>query len=112
MSAHVALADGDTTLAIRLFDALTPNASRGALQHPWESLGLERLTLARLLLAREQYAEARKVAASFDSPGATNIINTVFLPASLEIRLQAARALDNQAAIRTIESRLAVLRRR
>ncbi len=28
MSAHVALADGDTTLAIRLFDALTPNASR------------------------------------------------------------------------------------
>jgi hypothetical protein len=112
MSAHVALADGDTTLALQRFINLTPTGSRELLQRPWESLGLERLMLARLLLARGEYAEAQKVAATFDSPGATNIINTVFLPASLEIRLHAAQALENQAAVRSIESRQSVLRRR
>ncbi len=111
MDAHVALADGDTTLAIQRLGSLTPTGSRELLQRPWESLGLERLMLARLLLAREHYAEAQTVAASFDSPGATNIINTLFLPAILEIRRDAAMALDAQAAVRSIEGRISALQR-
>jgi tetratricopeptide (TPR) repeat protein len=111
LSAHVALADGDTTLAIQRLSALTPTAARVALARPWESLGLERLTLARVLLAQGRYADAARVAASFDSPGATNLINGVFLPASLEIRLDAARALNDEQAIESIERRLDALGR-
>ena len=111
MSAHVALADGDTTVAIQRLDALAPTALRARLQHPWESLGLERLMLARVLLAEGRYAEAYRVGETFDSPGAVNIIYPLFLPASLEIRLQAARVLNDQPAIQSIEARLSALGR-
>jgi hypothetical protein len=111
LSAHVALAEGDTTRAIELFTSLTPTASRRTLQHPWESLGLERLVLARLLFATGQYVEAQKVAATFDSPGATNIMNILFLPASLDIRLEIARALNDRASAQTIAERLNELMR-
>ena len=112
LSAHIALADGDTTRAIQMFEALTPTADRAALQHPWESLGLERLMLARILLAAGRYEEALHAAASFDSPGATNITNTLFLPASLEIRSRVADALGDASAAMTIERRLNALKHR
>ncbi len=111
MSAHVALAEGDTTRAIQLLRALKPYGRRSNLENPWGSLGLERLTLARLLLAKGRYDEAYRVATSFDSPGASNIVNTVFLRASLEIRLEAARALGNKRSELELERRAELLKR-
>ena len=111
LQAHVALSEGDTALAIRLLDGLTPTARRGSLYYAWESLGFERLLLARLLLARGQYSDAYREASVFDSPGAANLIYPLFLPASLEIRLEAARELGDQPAIERMESRLSALGR-
>jgi len=111
LSAHVALAEGDTARAIRLLDGLSPNVRRGSLYYPWESLGLERLLLARLLLARGRYSDAYREATVFDSPGAANLIYPVFLPASLEIRLEAARMLGDHRTTERMESRLSALRR-
>jgi len=111
LSAHVALSERDTTLAVRLFDNLSPSVRRGSLYYPWESLGLERLLHARLLLARGQYSEAYQEASTFDSPGAANLIFPVFLPASLRIRLEAARELGAQRAAEEMEKRLGALGR-
>ena len=111
LSAHVALADGDTTSAIQQLFDLAPSAPRGELIYPWESLGLERLLLARLLLATGRAAEAGTVAATFDSPGAVNLVYPLFLPSSLEVRLDAARVLNNQVLVEEIEARLSALRR-
>ena len=111
LSAHVAVAVGDTASAIQQLYSLSPSAPRGALIYPWESLGLERLLLARLLLATGRAAEAGTVAATFDSPGAVNLVYPLFLPSSLEVRLDAARALDNQVLVEEIEARLTELKR-
>jgi len=111
LRAHVVLSEGDTALAIRLLDGLTPSARRGSLYYAWESLGFERLLLARLLLARGRYSEAYREASAFDSPGAANLIYPLFLPASLEIRLEAARELGDQPAIERIESRFSAFGR-
>jgi hypothetical protein len=111
LRAHVALAEGDTALAIELLDTLSPNVRRGSLYRPWESLGFERLTLARLLVARGRFAEAYREATVFDSPGAANLIFPVFLPASLELRLEAARQLGDRAAAEIVQSRLSALGR-
>jgi tetratricopeptide (TPR) repeat protein len=111
LRAHVALAEGDTTRAMQLFDDLSPSAGRGSLYHPWESLGLERLLQAKLFLARGQHSEAFREASTFDSPGAANLILPVFLPASLQIRLEAARELGDQQVAERMELRLSALRR-
>jgi len=109
LRAHVALAAGDTTAAMTLLADLTPNERRGSLYNPWESLGVERLLLARILLAEGQYARAYQEASVFDSPGAANLIFPTFLPASLEIRLEAARRLGDQHAVEIMQARLAAL---
>jgi hypothetical protein len=111
LSAHVALAEADTALAIRLLEALSPNVRRGSLYFPWESLGLERLFLAKTLLARGRYEEAFETAALFDSPGAANLLYPAFLPASFGIRSEAAGALGDEEALQAIESRLRALGR-
>jgi hypothetical protein len=109
--AHLALAESDTVRAVRLLDDLAPNVRRGSLIYPWESLGVERLLHARLLLAQGLYAEAYREAGTFDSPGAANILFPVFLPASLQIRLMAARELGDQGAVERMNSRLRALGR-
>lgn len=111
LRAHVALADGDTARAIRQLESLSPNVRRGSLYYAWESLGLERLVLAQLYLARGRYEEAYRQASALDSPGAANLIYPVFLPQSLEIRLEAARALGDQRAVVGLQSRIRDLRR-
>ncbi len=109
MGAHAALVEGDTALAIALLNALAPTADRASLQHPWEALALERLVLARTLVARGRHDEAHLVARTFDSPGATNIINTAFLPASLRIRIAAAEGMGEPRKADEYRRRLAVL---
>jgi tetratricopeptide (TPR) repeat protein len=111
LSAHVAAAEGDTTRAIALLQSITPAAHRGNVYYFWNSMGLERLLHARLLMARREYKAAYDVAAGLDSPGAVNIIYPLFVPLSLEIRLQSARALNDQAAVQAIEARLSALGR-
>jgi hypothetical protein len=111
LRAHLALAEGDTALALQLLEELSPNVRRGSLYYPWESLGLERLLLAEILLARGDYPGAYREASAMDAPGAANLIYPVFLPASLRVRLQAARALGDRRAANRMESRLEALRR-
>jgi tetratricopeptide (TPR) repeat protein len=109
LEAHVTLAEADTNEAILQFGALVPSGSRNQLGFPWESLGLERLLRARLLLAWENYEEAYRVAATFDSPGAVNLVYPTFIRQSLEVRLEAARALGWQDVANEIEDRIARL---
>ncbi len=112
LRAHIALADNDTVAAMRLFRELYPNVRRGSLYYAWESLGFERLTMARLLLARGRYSEAYHEASTIDSPGAANLVYPVFLPASLEIRREAARGLGDLVGVERMEARIRALGRR
>jgi hypothetical protein len=111
LRAHLSLADGDTVLALRRLADLTPSARRGSLYYAWESLGLERLLLAELLLEAGRYADAYREASAMDAPGAANLVYPVFLPGSLRIRLQAARAIGDRPAADRMASRLEALRR-
>ena len=91
LSAHLALARGDTSDAVARLRVLRPNAPLGDLA--WnlvEPLAVERLLLARLLLALGEYDEAYDVAAAFDHP--IPVMYVAFVPASLLIRIEAAEA--------------------
>jgi serine/threonine-protein kinase len=74
--AHLALAEGDTAKATQLLERLRPSAPRPSLTwSPWESLGYEWLTLARLLEAQGDSAGAARVAAIAEAPGsAANVM--------------------------------------
>jgi hypothetical protein len=110
--AHLAVANGDTAMALQILVELTPNAPHYShLQRAFESLGYERLVRARLLLGQGKLVEARAVAAGFDSPGAASIVFPIFLPASLELRLRIGRALGDHLAVRRIRERLILLGR-
>jgi serine/threonine-protein kinase len=112
LSAHVALSSADTAAALQILLEITPNASHSIyLQRAFESLGLERLVYAKLLLARGMYAEADAVAAVFDSPGAASLIFPVFLPASLQLRLVAGRAIGDAELVERMRERLTALGR-
>ncbi len=94
-AAHARLVAGDTAAAIAALQALRPSATRDSLVNDlFESLAVERITLARLLLARRQYAQAFDAAAAFDHP--QSIMNLAFLRESLVIREQAARQLGRE----------------
>jgi tRNA A-37 threonylcarbamoyl transferase component Bud32/tetratricopeptide (TPR) repeat protein len=97
IAAHITLAEGDTAEAILQFSALVPGAKRGELAYPWESLGLERLLEAQLLLAWGDYEEAYDVATTFDAPGAVNVVYSLFLRQSLEVRFEAAREMGDES---------------
>jgi hypothetical protein len=109
--ARAVLARGDSAGALRLLEELVPTAGRGALTwSPWESLGGERLLLAQLRLARGEFAEAIRVARNFDAPATVPYV--LYLPASLSLRLQAARAIRDEGLARRVRDRLVALGRR
>ena len=109
-AAHAVLAAGDTGSAIRRLFVLRPTATVADIEwQPWEGLGLERLVLARILAARANYALASEVAEQFDTP--QPVIYPVYLPASLAIRAQAARALGRPEEAKRLDARLHSLRR-
>ncbi len=92
LEAQLSLLANDTASAIRQLRALAPASPHDSLT--WglsEPLAVERLVLARLLLARGEYAEALTVAEGFDHPGPA--VYLPFVPASLVIRYRAAEAL-------------------
>jgi eukaryotic-like serine/threonine-protein kinase len=107
-AAYVALARRDSAGALRRFAALRPTAVLQQLEGAiWEALAPERLEYARLLLARGDAAAAHRVASTFDSPAA--LINQLFLPASLDVRARAARALTDTTLEGRARTRMAVL---
>jgi hypothetical protein len=110
LQARGALARGDSAGALRILQTLSPNAnSHQALTWtPWESLGHERLLLARLLLARRQHWEALYVTSGFDSP--VPIAYLMYLPASLQIRAELANRIGMGRLASASRHRLAALR--
>lgn len=91
--AHAILARGDTLAAAEALGSLRPVSDYNTL---WtgivEPLPAERLVRAELLLATGRPEEAYRVASVFDHP--QPLMFLPFLPRSLEIRAQAAEALQ------------------
>jgi hypothetical protein len=111
VTARAALARGDSAGALKLLEELVPTTGRAALTwSPWESLGGERLLLAQLRLARGEFAEALRVARNFDAPAPVPYV--LYLPASLRLRLQAARAIRDEGLAQRARDRLVALGRR
>jgi tetratricopeptide (TPR) repeat protein len=110
VAGHAMLASGDTAAALRLFDELTGDGVSG-LDLNWDEAnprGSERLTLARLLLARGDYRRAIEVASVLDSPWP--VVYAVYLPASLALRAEAAAALGDADLASRFQARLAGLK--
>jgi Tfp pilus assembly protein PilF len=105
---HVMLATGDTAQAVRQLTSMVPTGNPDAIAwSPWESLGLERLTLARVLFERGDYEGVIRAASTLDAPAP--IFFLLFRPASLRLRLRAARALGRTELVKGYEARLTAL---
>ena len=109
LSARVALARGDTASALEQLRGLVPTADDGTALawNPWEALGGERLLLARLLLARGEARGALQVASNFDAPSPVTYLP--YLPASLELRIEAAERLGDRKLAERLNRRRLVL---
>jgi len=106
MNAYSALAAGDTAAAVQRFRAMVPAAGRRNLRWDlWESLGPERLKLAQLLFAREEYAEALRVAEWLDHPHP--VLYLLYLPESLRLRVRIANAMGDTELAAECRGRLA-----
>ncbi len=104
-----ALARGDTTEAIERFAGLTSGDSPLDLAWGlWQSVGAERLMLARLLLERGEYGAALRVAGKLDHP--QPVIFLAYRPESLRIRADAASALGQASVAAELRQRLQNLR--
>ena len=109
--AHLLVARGDSSAAETLLRRVL-SAALTTDNMQWDitgSRGLQRLTLARLLLARGRAQEAWNVANVFDT--SASMVYVLFVPASLELRAQAAKQLGDVAAERLYRSRLASITR-
>jgi hypothetical protein len=111
IAARLSVLEGDSAGAIRALTALKASAPRGQIAwgQPWESLGLERMQLAELLMARRQYDAARHVASQLDAT--EPVMYLVQLRRSLELRVTAARQLGDRQSVATYQRRLVALRR-
>lgn len=110
LDAQIALLRGDTAAAIARLEQLRPRADRSALAWGLSApMGVERLTLASLLLTRGAAERAFALAAAFDDAGP--FIHPLFVPASLQIRRAAAEQLGNRTLARQMEARLRSLAR-
>ena len=108
VSARLTLARGDTAAAIAQLQALHATGNKAAIQwSPWESLGGERLLLAQLLLATRNTEAALRVARSLDAPA--RLLDVVYVPASLRLRVSAADSWGDQATARAARARLTAL---
>ena len=110
LDGFVSLARGDTARAMETLSAVVSDALvAGDLQ--WDELeprGAERLTLARLYLARGDARRALDVASVFDS--SWPLIYMLYLPASLELRAEAASKLGDTVRASLFRERLGALR--
>jgi Tfp pilus assembly protein PilF len=110
LNARLVLAKGDTDQAIAQLAALKPTAvRRDVAWQPWAALGVERLLLAELLVARGRYENALRVASQLDATEPVTYL--LYLRPSLELRLRAARALGDTKLASRYEARLRGLNR-
>jgi serine/threonine protein kinase/Flp pilus assembly protein TadD len=108
--AFVTLARGDTTRAATAFKQLLSDPVPGT-DIEWDVAaprGIERLTLARLLLAEGDFQTAIQVANVFDA--AWPSVHLLYLPGSLEVRAEAAAAISDNRLAAQFRNRLAALR--
>lgn len=105
LEGHLMQLRGDTAAAIQRFRSLHPVVNVDELEWSYgEAFPVERLELARMLLARGEASEAYEVARSFDHPAP--IIHLAFLPASLAVRHEAARVMERPDLAREARERL------
>jgi DNA-binding SARP family transcriptional activator len=104
------LVAGDSADAIDKLRTLAPTETPAGYWYPWKTLAAEKILLAELLLARGDYAEARRVASTLDAP-ARPAADLPYLPTSLVIRARAARELGDEQGERVCRERLARLGR-
>ncbi len=107
--AHAALARADTAETLALLETQLREPVPGGLELEWDVVrprGLDRLILARLLLARGEARRALETASVLDSPRPLFLL---YVPASLRLRLQAAEALDDAELAARFRARLAAL---
>jgi tetratricopeptide (TPR) repeat protein len=110
MAAFSTLARGDSASAMKMFDSIVGDPVPGA-EIVWDVAaprGMERLTLARMLVKRRDYRKAIDVANVFDT--AWPSVYLLYVPASLELRAEAAAAIPDGAMASRFRSRLAALR--
>jgi hypothetical protein len=105
MAAHAALAAGDTVLALERFERLIASPAP-TVELSWDEaapLGYDRLVLGRLLLSQHRYQQALGVLEVHDS--ALPIMYPLYQPASLAVRIEAARALHQTAMATALQQR-------
>ena len=108
LAARVALAQADSSGALGRLRDLVPTADDVSLVwNPWEGLGAERLLLARLLFAKGEALAALQVASNFDAPSAVTYLP--YLPASLELRVEAASQLGDEKLVNRLRQRQRML---
>ena len=108
--AQARLSAGDTSGAMDDLRKLPFPGGGGDLAWAFgDALPVERLLLARLLLARRQYRESFVVASAFDHPQPMTFLP--FVGESLGIRYRAALALGNRRAADSLRRRLILLGR-
>ena len=106
--AHALVARGDTTAGRAMLAALQPSGDVAEIAWSlWEPLGLERLAVAEIALARGEHAEAIRLASLLDAPAP--FVYLLYRPVSLQLRLQAARELGRTDLVRAYEARMAAL---
>jgi ATP/maltotriose-dependent transcriptional regulator MalT len=105
MSAHVALARADTTEAISCFTALMHRAVPfdAVSWDPAASLGLERLTLGKLWIARGEFARAASLLETLESAQPASF--PLYEPAALRLRADAAAARGDATRAATLRKR-------
>ena len=111
VAANLSLTRRDTNEALGRLRRLEATAPSDSLTwNLWEPLAAERLKFARLLIAHGDFSEALRVAAAFDHQ--QPVVFVSFVPASLEIRRVAARALGDERGEAEYRRRLERLGRR
>jgi hypothetical protein len=107
--AFATLARGDTATALRELESLVAEPVPGN-DIVWDLAaprGFERLTLARILLKKGDFRKALDVANVFDA--AWPSVYLLYLPASLQLRIDAARAFPDAGLASQFSSRLAAI---
>jgi serine/threonine-protein kinase len=106
IAARLTLVEGDSAGALKMLRALTPTGTRVELAwQPWESLGAERMELAKLLFARDSLQAALAVASQLDA--AEPVIYPLYVRPSLVLRLRIAERLGQPRLAREYRRRLA-----
>ena len=106
LSAQLALASGNEESAIHLLSDLTPTGDKQAIMwNPWESLALERMSLAELLADRQEWDRAQEILDGLENH--RSVMHLVLLPRVLALRDRIADARGLPRDTDVVRARLA-----